>query len=503
MTLDIPAHWKVPLLALGAVIAALLILFHRDAADMARIWWDVSTYNHAIFIIPIIGWLVWQRWDEVKAFHPAPSWIALVGVGGAGLLWVLGEAGGIALFRHAALVVMIQSTVVTILGLQTSRALMFPIFYLIFLIPIGDELVPFLQTITADMCMFFLALVGIPAHIDGVFITTPVGLFEVAEACSGVKFLIAMIAYSALVANVCYKSWKRRGLFLLMAIIVPVLANGLRAFGTIWVSELTGSVEFAASVDHIIFGWVFFAVVMFLVMAIGWRWFDRKPDDLWIDNLTPNARASANFWKPSAAVFALVVALFGGQIVLASLGQKPLDRQIALPEVPGWSRANVQQSFPWSPRFDGADHFISGQYVNASGQRVDLVIALYAAQEDGKEMVGYAQGAFDPETPWSWTKDLPGPADAKSVRIIAPGVARDVTSFYWIGGSLTGSASRVKFLSLKTRLTGADQGGAAILVSAEDNKASPSADAITAFLKSLGAVDALAESKILQAGGAS
>jgi exosortase A len=500
---DIPHHWKAALTALGSVIAALLILFHRDAGDMARIWWDVSTYNHAIFILPIIGWLVWQRWGEVKAFYPTPSWIALAGVAGAGLLWVLGEAGGIALFRHAALVMMIQSAIVTILGFQASRALLFPIFYLIFLIPVGDELVPFLQTITADMCMFFLGLVGIPAHIDGVFITTPVGLFEVAEACSGVKFLIAMVAYSALVANVCFSSWKRRILFLLMAIIVPVIANGLRAFGTIWVSELTGSVEFAASVDHIIFGWVFFALVMILVMAIGWKWFDRKPDDLWIANLTPNAPASATFWKPSAAVAALVLTLFGGQAVLVSLGQKPLNRQITLPDVSGWTRTEIKQSFPWSPRFDGADHFVSGQYVNPKGERVDLVIVLYAAQRDGKEMVGYAQGAFDPETAWSWTKDLAGPSEAKSVRIIAPGVARDVTSFYWIGGSLTGSASRVKFLSLKTRLTGADQGGAAILVSAEDSKATPSAEAISAFLKSLGAVDALADDKIAQAGGAS
>ncbi len=503
MTVEIPAHWKTPLIASGVVIAGLLCLFLSDAADMAHIWWDVSTYNHAIFILPIIGWLVGQRWDEVKAFHPTPSWIALAGVAVGGLLWVLGEAGGIALFRHAALVIMIQSTIVTILGLQSSRALMFPIFYLIFLIPIGDELVPFLQTITADMCMFFLAMVGIPAHIDGVFITTPVGLFEVAEACSGVKFLIAMIAYSALVANVCYASWKRRALFLLMAIIVPVIANGIRAFGTIWVSELTGSVKFAASVDHIIFGWVFFAVVMILVMAIGWKWFDRKPDDLWIANLVPNSRIAASFWKPGAAAFALVLALFGGQAVLASLGQKPLNREISMPEVAGWTRTKIEQSFPWAPRFDGADHFVSGQYVNAKSQRIDLVIVLYAAQEDGKEMVGYAQGAFDPETPWSWTKDLPGPSNAKSVRIIAPGVARDVTSFYWIGGSLTGSASRVKFLSLKTRLTGADQGGAAILVSAEDDKAMPSADAISAFLTSLGAVETLAESKIAQAGGAS
>lgn len=499
----LPNHWKTPLIALSLVILSLLGIFHRDAADMAGIWWNISTYNHAIFIIPIFGWLVWQRWEEVQEFKPSPSPLALLAIAAAGLLWVLGEAGGIALFRHIALVLMVQSAIVTVLGFQTSRALMFPIFYLVFLIPIGDELVPFLQTITADMCMFFLALVGVPAHMEGVFITTPVGLFEVAEACSGVKFLIAMVAYSTLVANVCFVSWTRRFWFLAMALIVPVIANGIRAFGTIWVSELTGSVEFAASVDHIIFGWVFFAVVMALVMAIGWRWFDRKPEAPWLTGLAPTRSVASHRWMVALAVPAIALALVGAQAALATLGQRPLDQRIALPDVSGWERTAVKQAFPWSPRFDGADHYLSGQYVNAVGQRVDLVIALYAAQEDGKEMVGYAQGAFDPRTRWSWTKALPAPDGARADRIMAPGVARDVTSFYWIGGTLTGSAGRVKLLSLQTRLTGQPQAGASVLVSAEDSKAASGQTAIKAFLKSMGAVDQLAQTKITQASGGS
>jgi exosortase len=63
------------------------------------------------------------------------------------------------------------------------------------------------------MSMLLLALSGIPASLDGVFITTPTGYFEVAEACSGVQFLIAMAAYGVLVANLCFRSWTRRLLF--------------------------------------------------------------------------------------------------------------------------------------------------------------------------------------------------------------------------------------------------------------------------------------------------
>ena len=65
---------------------------------------------------------------------------------------------------------------------------------------------------------------------------------------------------------------------MIVSLIVPVLANGVRAWGTIFAADKT-SIEVAGGVDHIIFGWVFFALVMAAVLAIGWQFFDRSPDD--------------------------------------------------------------------------------------------------------------------------------------------------------------------------------------------------------------------------------
>mgnify|MGYP002832164248 CR=1 FL=1 len=89
--------------------------------------------------------------------------------------------------------------------------------------------------------------------------------------------LIAMTVFGALVANVCYVSWPRRIAFMAMALVVPILANGVRAFGTIYAAYWT-SVERATGFDHIVYGWIFFGLVMAAVLAIGWRWFDRDPD---------------------------------------------------------------------------------------------------------------------------------------------------------------------------------------------------------------------------------
>src|SRR5690606_3093355 len=113
------------------------------------------------------------------------------------------------LLSQLAAVAMLQAAALALLGPQVAAALLFPLAYMAFLVPFGDELVPALQMVTAKMAVALTHWSGVPAQIDGVFIDTPAGLFKVAEACSGVKFLIAMVALGMLVANVCFKSWRR------------------------------------------------------------------------------------------------------------------------------------------------------------------------------------------------------------------------------------------------------------------------------------------------------
>jgi exosortase A len=471
--------WRPHLTALALTVTLLIALFWRDGAAMAWTWWNSSTFTHCLFILPLVGWLIWMRKDEVAALTPrgwAPG-LAFVALGALG--WLVGEAAGANFIRQAALVFMIQASVLTLLGPQVTRGLLFPLFYLAFLIPFGEVLIPPMQTITAKLCMIFLGWAGIPAHIEGVFISIPSGNFEVAEACSGVKFLVAMIAYATLAANICFKSWWRRAAFMAVAIVVPIIANGFRAYSTIHISHLTSS-EFAETTDHIIYGWVFFGLVMLVVMALAWKFFDRKLDDPWLP-----ASLLPMLW----------------QTALAASGRTPLNHAITLPEVKGWQRARIVQSYPWQPRFDGADHRLFGQYVNAAGQRVDLAIILYGWQDETRELVGYAHGAADPQTRWSWANDTAPPPQGKGERIFAPGVAREVLSFYGLAGKVTGSENLVKIETLKTRLFGGDQAAVAVLVSAEDSKAAPSRAAIEAFLRDIGPVDALSARIVAQARG--
>ena len=187
---------------LAGVASLLIAVFRHDVAALTAIWWTSTTFGHCLFIAPVLVWLVWQRRFGLAQITPvawAPGLI-LVALGGFG--WLLGDAGGVALARHLGIVLMLQGSVVTILGPNVARALLFPLAYALFLVPFGEGLEEPLQTATVAMTMPLLHLFGVPAQVDGVLITIPNGYFEVAEACSGAKFVIAMIVYGALVANV-------------------------------------------------------------------------------------------------------------------------------------------------------------------------------------------------------------------------------------------------------------------------------------------------------------
>jgi len=307
--------WRAALVQLGLAWAALIALAWSTWAEMVGQWWNASTYNHILLMPPILVWLVRLRWQGLARLEPAAWWPGLGMLAGGMLVWLGGTALGINLVAGFGAVAMLQAAVVTLLGPRNTAALLFPLGCMLFLVPFGDEIIPALQAITAQMAVALTHASGVPATIHGVFIDTPVGLFEVAEACSGVKFLVAMVALGTLVAHLCFASWKRRAAFMLVAVVVPVLANGVRAWGTIYVAQSQG-IAFAAGFDHIVYGWIFFALVMAAVLGTAWRFFDRSPDDPLVDPAQIEASPllarlegwRVGGWQAAAAIVVLTAA---------------------------------------------------------------------------------------------------------------------------------------------------------------------------------------------------
>jgi EpsI family protein len=390
---------------------------------------------------------------------------------------------------------MLQGIAVALLGPRVAAAQLFPLGYMLTLVPFGDELIPFLQTITAKLTMVLLAVSQVPATIDGVFITTRFGYFEVAEACSGVKFLIAMVAYGVLVCNVCFATWWRRAAFMALSLLVPVLANGVRAWGTIYIARWRG-IEFAASFDHVFYGWVFFAVVMGLVMAAGWHFFDRKVDAPLIDGdfiaTSPLLGRLERMALPVPAAMGVIAALALAGLAWSAAASRiaaPMPDLVALPQVPGWKLDPGSPQAEWAPLHTGADHRLKARYSDDRGHVVDLSFALYASQGDGREAGGFGEGALPFGSHWAWEEAGPTFADGKSDVIQAPGpVHRLAVTWLRSGDLLTGSNTRLKLANMEDRVLLRPRPTMALILSAEAGPGAAPDEAIRAFLASTGPV---------------
>jgi exosortase A len=306
----LPMAWRTPLVALAAAVLALGLVTAQAWGAMLHQWWNIDTYSHLMLVPFIIAWLVALKEDELVALTPTPFAPGLLAVAAVLGLWWVGESYRVNLIAQAGAVGAVQAAVVTMLGVRVSLVLALPLAFASFVVPFGDEIIVPLQFLTADIAIALTHASGVPARINGIYIDTPAGLFVVAEACSGVKFLIAMVTLGVLVCFTRFTRWSRRALLMAACIIVPILANGVRAWATIYVAQYVGA-EKATGFDHIVYGWIFFAIITAAVLGGAWRFIEREPEDYgWRDEVIAGwrwvARVETLRFAPASAAFAII-----------------------------------------------------------------------------------------------------------------------------------------------------------------------------------------------------
>jgi exosortase A len=256
------------LAALAVGIAGLAVLFLPEIRAAVETWNASTAYGHCYLVLPMTLYLLWDRRAVIAqiAVRPEPAW-ALLGLPIAAT-WLVAERLGIMEGRQLMAIAGFELLFLVVLGWRMFWALSGPLLYLVFLVPFGAFLTPALQRFTADFSIVGLNLLGIPNFADNFVIETPAGTFFVAEACAGLRFLIAAIAFGVFYALLNYRSPVRRLGFIAASIAVPIVANGFRALGIVVLGQILGSAE-AAAADHVIYGWVFFSIVMLLLVAAG------------------------------------------------------------------------------------------------------------------------------------------------------------------------------------------------------------------------------------------
>ena len=385
--------WALAAAAFAVAVFVLLVCYWHTVLSLAWVWDHDGTYQYAFLIPPLSLWTAFNLRHEVRTNPPAPSVWGLLVVTGLVFVWCAGHLLDINLLQHFALVALFPALVLACWGWRALRVLAFPLGYLVvFAVPWGDGLVGPLQDITAHFAVHALELTGTPVLLDGRQITTPSAVWMVADACSGVKFFIACTALGCLYAYLMYLRWWKRVVFVALAAVVPIIANGLRVYFTILIGDTWG-LKYATGMDHMIFGWQFFGLVLVLLLLTGW--FFR--DQLVLSEHLPasvNMPASARMLVWPAALALLIVA----PIVAVGLSSPaPAEEMhVTAPAVAGWSGPQAVAD-GWRPTFTGAAGQVKAAYrADAGGQVVELFHAVYTGKpRRGHTLITFENQLYD------------------------------------------------------------------------------------------------------------
>jgi exosortase A len=473
---ELSAEQKYAIGLIGAALFWLLAWYAATAMSMVATWHRSDTFAHGFLILPISGWLVWRQRHDLKAVELQPSFLALPVLALIGFGWLLGESGGVTVVQQYALVLMIPAVVWAIAGTRMVRKLAFPLFFLLFAVPFGEVLLAPLMEYTADFAILALRLTGIPVYREGLFFTVPSGSWSVVEACSGLRYLIASLTIGLLFAHIMYRSPLRRAIFILAAIAVPIVANWLRAYMIVMIGHLS-SMQYAVGVDHLIYGWLFFGVVMAILFwfAAFWREdFEPVPANADAVRRVPLRRPALIAFAAAAVGAAIVIAVWP---LAATRLDDSLDNLSPTLQPPGVTGGWL----PMDDDIDWAPYFLSPRAQFRQGYKKDnaragLYIAFYAGERPGAELVSSVNRLVSAhQTRWANLgeagrtlivngRELP----SIEARLRGPSSSELlVWRWYQVDGQLTASAHFAKLLQAKSRLLGRGDDGAVIIVYTE------------------------------------
>ena len=493
------------------LLVCVLVAYRETFAAMVGIWWRSETFTHAFLVPPIVAWMVWREREKLKYIPFKPNAWMLLPLLGIGLFWLLGDLVAVNAVTQFAAVAMLVLMVPLVLGLAVARHLIFPLAFLFFCVPVGEFAMPQLMEWTADFTVMALRATGIPVYREGLQFVIPSGNWSVVEACSGVRYLIASLTVGTLFAYLNYKSIRRRLMFILVSALVPILANWLRAYMIVMLGHVSGN-KLAAGVDHLIYGWVFFGIVILLMFMIGAKWADMPLENASVatgfamNENTPNQTPQ----NGNQATLILMVLLGAMTVSMPMVARLKIDRlksmqpvQLLAPQVlgDGWRRSDAKVA-EWAPAFENPSAEINTTYQNG-GEQVGLYIGYYRNQNYQRKLVS-SQNVLVGSKDANWAQVSSGTvgleflgqrqmvrsAQLRASSLGEPGSSSGllIRQVYWINGKLTASDLSAKLQGALMQLLAKGDDSAVVILYARVEPGSQVNAVFESFVRANGAL---------------
>ncbi|WP_448250514.1 exosortase A [Thalassotalea agariperforans] len=455
----------------GLALSLWLVIFYQGIATAVDVWFVSEIFNHCFFVLPFCLFLIYQKRSVISVADIKPTLLPIIPLTGAVFLQLFALVGDIKILMHIATFTSLPLLIWLLVGHKVAKILAFPLFFILFCIPIGDQLIPYLQELTTDISVPLLEFTNVPIYRNGLYLDIPEGRFLVAEACSGISFLISSIVFGFAYAYVSFTSIKKRAIFVVVSVLVPILANALRVYGIVLTGHLS-DMQYAVGADHLIYGGVFYTIVLFILILLGERFRDKKPpvvtepETTSQENETEKSLILSNFNVKPVVCFILVA--LGQQIWLYNISQ------FSTPEFTS-PKGIVSHNLPyqvhvnkaWSPELKGADKEILGMInlPNSSKKNIETYIAYYNGV--GGELISSEHRLYG-DKQWSLighqNKIIAQQPFTLTELASQFGERRYLLHWYEINGKHFNSASKTKLYQAYLMLLGKNASGVKIIL---------------------------------------
>lgn len=394
--------WLLPTAAwlLIAIAAAALGYAFRGGIEWLWLAWsERPEYSYGMMVLPLVGFFVWQRRDELESHPWRGAWSGTLLLLFGCVVLFLGELSTLFILIQYGLVIALTGALVAVAGWGRMRQLWIAPVLLLFTIPLPNFLYfglsTYLQLISSAIGVEFIRLLDISVYLQGNVIDLGSYQLQVVEACSGLRYLFPL-ATIAFIAAYVYRGplWQRAVIFL-SSLPITVFMNSLR-IGVIGVLVEHQGIGAAEGFLHFFEGWVVFMAAFALLLAEIWLLVrlsgERFHDRFLLEYPPPRPESREQSALPAPLIAAVVVTL-----ITAALSALLPHRTESVPE-----RASLD-TFPlqfedWRGRSDqlereiletlALDDYLIADFRAGSGSSapINLYIAYYANQRKGRSV---------------------------------------------------------------------------------------------------------------------
>ena len=260
-------------LLLGVLVIAAFAAFSGGLLSLVDRWTRQEEYSHGFLIPFVAAWMLWSRRDALVASVGEPSWSGPVVIIVAAIMLIVGELSAFFLLMHVGFVVALLGIVLSLGGTSLLRVTFIPIAFLVFAIPLpyflDSELSFRLQLISSDLGVFFIRLFGVSVYLAGNIIDLGNYKLQVAEACSGLRYLYPLLSLGFLAAYLFQAPLWQRALVFLSAIPITIVMNSFRIGMIGLLVDRWGTAQ-AEGLLHFFEGWVIFITCAAILAAEIW-----------------------------------------------------------------------------------------------------------------------------------------------------------------------------------------------------------------------------------------